>query len=211
MNLFPSEQEQIESIQEAESVNKTPSAFSISQDEIDHILRVGGNTDNARMKIVTEYAKHAMDYADILKSLYHGGYGIETGAGTLSAWYAEDGIHLARGTEAEHAADAQIISWVDAARRVNELLEEGLFATNVEIAETPGFERWELAQALLYLARDLTDKAKERGYLSTILDGNIGRTFDDQAEQVAALLEQPETRDPLIEEFQHSIYSNLLT
>ena len=157
------------------------------------------------MKIVTEFSKHAQDFADILKSTYHGGYGIETGAGMLSAWYAEDGIHLARGTSAEHAADAQVISWVGAARRVNELLEEGRFATNVEIDEAPGFERRELAQSLLYLARDLTEKADERGYLSMILDGYIGRAFDDQVEQIAGLLAEPATRGPLIEEFRQFV------
>ena len=200
-NLFPTEQQQIESIREAESVNETPSAFSISQDEIDHILRVGSNTENARMKIVTAFSIHTMDYADILKSMYHGGYGIETGAGTLSAWYAEDGIHLARGNNAEYAADAQVISWVDAAKRVSELLEQGRFATNVEIAEAPGFERRELAKSLLYLARDLSDEAKGNGYLSTILDGYIGKAFDDQIEQITKLLEQPDTRDAVIDEY----------
>ena len=153
------------------------------------------------MKIVTAFSIHAMDYADILKSMYHGGYGIETGAGTLSAWYAEDGIHLARGNNAEYAADAQVISWVDAAKRVSELLEQGRFATNVEIAEAPGFERRELAKSLLYLARDLSDEAKGNGYLSTILDGYIGKAFDGQVEQITKLLEQPDTRDAVIEEY----------
>ena len=199
-NLFPTEQEQIESIREAESVNEAPSAFSISQDEIDHILRVGSNTENARMKIVTEFSKHAQDYADILKSMYHGGYGIETGAGMLSAWYAEDGIHLARGTGAEYAADAQVISWVDAARWVNELLEEGRFATNVEIAEAPGFELRELAQSILYLAHDLSGEAMERGLLSTYR--SFWREgYPAQTEKIAAMLADPDTRDALVEEY----------
>ena len=177
-----------------------PSAFSVSQEEIDHILRVGSNTENARMKIVTEFSKHAMDYADILKAMYHGGYGIETGAGILSAWYAEDGIHLARGIEAEHAADAQDISWVDAAKRVNELLAEGRFATNVEIAEAPGFERRELAQSILYLAHDLSDEAMERGLLATYRSSwNEG--YPAQTEKIAAMLADPETRDALVEEY----------
>ena len=57
MSFFPSEAEQIQSIAEAESV--TPSAFSmfISQDDIDHILRAGGNADAARMKIAAEFSK----------------------------------------------------------------------------------------------------------------------------------------------------------
>ena len=58
-SFFPTEAQQIESIVEAESVEQTPSAFSmfISQADIDHILRTGGSEDDARMKIVAEFSK----------------------------------------------------------------------------------------------------------------------------------------------------------
>ena len=56
MSFFPSEAEQIQSIAEAESV--TPSAFSmfISQDDIDHILRAGGNADETELWELTDSA-----------------------------------------------------------------------------------------------------------------------------------------------------------
>ena len=41
-------------------------------------------------------------------------------------------------------------------------LDNGTFATNVEIAEAPGNERMELAEKLLYMQRDLSDDAKRR-------------------------------------------------
>ena len=89
MSFFPSEAEQIQSIAEAESV--TPSAFSmfISQDDIDHILRTGGNADAARMKIAAEFSKQKPleDCAAFLKALYYGGNGLITDNGRLSAWY----------------------------------------------------------------------------------------------------------------------------
>ena len=94
MSFFPSEAEQIQSIAEAESV--TPSAFSmfISQDDIDHILRAGGNADAARMKIAAEFSKQKPleDCAAFLKALYYGGNGLITDNGRLSAWYGDDGI-----------------------------------------------------------------------------------------------------------------------
>ena len=174
-------------------MNETPSAFSISQDEIDHLLRVGSNSEDARMKIVTEFSKNARDYADILKTMYHGGYGIETGAGKLAAWYAEDGIHLARGVSAEYATDAQIVSWEDAAERVNALLEQGRFATNVEIAEAPGLERRQVAESLWYLYQAMSDEAREPGWLPTIQEnGKSG--FPDDTERLNKLLEPPEAR-----------------
>ena len=91
MSFFPSEAEQIQSIAEAESV--TPSAFSmfISQDDIDHILRAGGNADAARMKIAAEFSKQKPleDRAAFLKALYYGGNGLITDNGRLSAWYGD--------------------------------------------------------------------------------------------------------------------------
>ena len=43
LNLFLSEAEQIQSIDEAENVAHTSSAFSFAQNDIDHVLRLGGN------------------------------------------------------------------------------------------------------------------------------------------------------------------------
>ena len=61
----------------------------ISQDDIDHILRAGGNADAARMKIAAEFSKQKPleDCAAFLKALYYGGNGLITDNGRLSAWY----------------------------------------------------------------------------------------------------------------------------
>ena len=91
MSLFPTEEEQIAYIDTAESVSDTPSAFSmfIPQDDIDHILRTGGNADEARMKITAEFSKQKPieDRAAFLKALYYGGNGLITENGRFSAWY----------------------------------------------------------------------------------------------------------------------------
>ena len=139
MSFFPSEAEQIQSIAEAESV--TPSAFSmfISQDDIDHILRTGGNADAARMKIAAEFSKQKPleDRAAFLKALYYGGNGLITDNGRLSAWYGDDGIHIATGDTSRYLRSAQVIGWEDAAERIEELLDGGAFATNLEVTEAP--------------------------------------------------------------------------
>ncbi|WP_370754347.1 hypothetical protein, partial [Gemmiger formicilis] len=55
LNLFLSENEQISFIDRAESF--TPSAFSFAQEEIDHFLLLGSNTDEARKVVALEYMK----------------------------------------------------------------------------------------------------------------------------------------------------------
>ena len=178
MSFFPSEAEQIQSIAEAESVTQTPSAFSmfISQDDIDHILRMGGNEEDARMRIAAEFSKQKplAERAAFLKALYHGGNGLITENGRFSAWYGEDGIHIAAGATSRYLRSAQVISWTDAAEHTEELLDSGAFATNLEVTEAPRNERLRVAAEVWELHHDFSDEAKSLGYLSCM--GNIRST-----------------------------------
>ena len=198
LSLFPTEEEQIAYIAEAESY--TPSAFSMSipQADIDHILRMEGNADYARMKIATEFSKgkSVEEIAAFLQSSFHGGNGVVTENGRYSAWYAEDGIHIANGDAARHLASAKVVSWQEAAVRISELLEQGEYATNVELAEAPGHERVELAQSIWYLRQDLSEKARAQGYLSCLSDMR-GGGFPEETERLAERLTDPAFRETL--------------
>ncbi len=202
MSFFPSEAEQIQSIAEAESV--TPSAFSmfISQDDIDHILRAGGNADAARMKITAEFSKQKPleDRAAFLKNLYYGGNGLITDNGRLSAWYGDDGIHIATGDTSRYLRSAQVIGWADAAERIEELLDGGAFATNLEVTEAPRYERLGIAVDVWNLYHDFSDEAKSLGYLSCL--GNIHSTsFPEETERLTDDLLNPEFRERLLLEY----------
>ena len=200
LSLFPTEEEQIAYIAEAESVNYAPSAFSMSipQADIDHILRMEGNADYARMKIATEFSKgkSVEEIAAFLQSSFHGGNGVVTENGRYSAWYAEDGIRIANGDAARYLTSAKVVSWQEAAERIGQLLERGEYAANVELAEAPGHERAELAQSLWYLRHDLSEEAQEQGYLSC-MDALRGRGFPDETERLAESLTNPAFRETL--------------
>ena len=195
LSLFPTEDEQIAYIAEAESY--TPSAFSMSipQADIDHILRMEGNADYARMKIATEFSKgkSVEEIAAFLQSSFHGGNGVVTENGRYSAWYAEDGIHIANGDAARYLTSAKVVSWQEAAERIGQLLEQGEYAANVELAEAPGHERTELAQSIWYLRQDLSEKARAQGYLSCLSDMR-GGGFPDETERLAERLTDPAFR-----------------
>ena len=197
LSFFLSEAEQIRIIDEAENV-KTSSAFSFAQADIDHVLRLGGNTDRQRERIVAAFEKQktTAEIAEILKTLYHGGNGI----GSITAWYAEDGIHLSHGKTARYDKSAQVISWESAAERIGELLESGQFASNVELAEAAGYERSLLAEKLWHLYHDFSDKARDSGYLSCL--SGIQRTgFPEETAWLAEQLNRPEFRQTLAEEY----------
>ena len=204
MSLFPTEEEQIAYIDTAESVNSTPSAFSmfISQNDIDHILRTDGNADEARMKIAAEFSKQKPieDRAAFLKNLYYGGNGLITENGRFSAWYGDDGIHIAKGDAAQHLRSAQLIRWTDAAERIDELLDSGTFATNLEVTEAPRYERLSIAVAVWNLYHDFSDEAKSLGYLSCL--GNIHSTnFPEETERLTDDLLNSEFREQFLTEY----------
>ena len=198
LNLFLSEAEQIQSIDEAENVAHTSSAFSFAQNDIDHVLRLGGNTDRQRERVVAAFEKQktTAEIAEILKTLYHGGNGL----GSVSVWYAEDGIHLSHGKSVRYDRSAQVISWESAAERIGELLESGQFASNVELAEAAGYERSLLAEKLWHLYHDFSDKARDSGYLSCL--SGIQRTgFPEETAWLAEQLSDPAFRQTLKEEY----------
>ena len=202
LSFFPTEAEQITSIEEAESVAQTPFAFSVSQAQLDHVLRLGGNSDNTRMVIAAAFQKQKSteDIASLLQNTFHGGNGFKTPEGELSAWYAVDGIHIAPGRSAEYVRSAQVIAWQDAAARISQLMDSGAYASNVELAEAGQHERMQLAQALWYLKHDLSDEAREQGYLSC-MDTLRGGGFPDETARLAEQLTNTDFRETLSGEF----------
>ena len=188
--LFPSEAEQISFIEEAES--RKPSAFSFAQNEIDQMLQLGINSEDGRMVVALEYlkGKSMTEIVPTLQEVYHGGYGLKTDNRNISAWFAEDGIRLAEGNGAEYHSRAQTIPWEAAAKRIGELMEEGQYCTNVELAEAPGYERQKLAQSIWYLYHDLSEEAREKNLLP-ILGGIRGGGFPDETERLAKNFRDP--------------------
>ena len=198
LNLFLSEAEQIQQIDEAESV-KTPSAFSFAQADIDHVLRLGGNTDRFRERVAVEFEKQKpiSEIAAYLPTLYHGGSGV----GSVTAWYAEDGIHLSHGKFARYDRSAQLLSWQDAAERIGQLLEVGQFASNVELAEAESYERSLLADEFWSLYHDLSEEARNAGYLQSLslIQGN---GFPEESAWLTGQLANPAFRAALLDEYQ---------
>lgn len=201
LSLFPTEEEQINIINEAESDLSTLFASSFSQNEIDSLLLVGSNSEHPRMRISTEYMKQKdiPTLAEYLKTMYHGGYGVAVDGKEISAWYADDGIHISRGTSARYSKSAMVVSWEEAATRIGEMLDEGTFATNVELAEAEGLERKLLAEKILFLKHDLSDDFKER-YLSS-LNGKDFLYYGESEEKLTDLLSNTEFRQTLLSEY----------
>ena len=198
VGLFPSEQEQISFIDEAESVKPAPFAFSFAQEDIDDVLRLASNSEHTRMNVAAAFQKQKPtdEIVSLLQKEYHGGAGLKSERGEFSVWYAEDGIHLAKGRTTRYSKTAQVISWEDAAERIGQLMDEGKYATNVELAEAELHERTELSHKLWYIRGDLSDEAREQNVLGTLQDYRRGG-FPDATARLAEDLKDPAFREML--------------
>ena len=171
----------------------------LNQKEIDTVLINGGNHDGGRLPLIAEFSKEKTveELGEYLKDTFRGGNGFYIDEGEVSSWYSDKGIHLAYGTSARED-NTQILSWSDAASRINELLDRGEFATNVELLEAQDYERDRISESLWYLYHDLSEEGKAHGYFDFI---ERGGGFPEETKRLSEVLKNPEYLKETIEEY----------
>ncbi len=191
---------QLNLFDEAEDAD-APSAFSCPQEVVDAVLRVGENTSYLRERVVAEFEKQRSldEIAAFLPTVYHGGVGVVVDGERYAAWMSTDGIRIARGDAARYERDVYLVTWDDAARRIDELLNAGLYAGEWELEHAAATERRLLAEQLWYLRRDLAD-GQDRNFFHS-LDGIKSGLFPDVTERVAAMLSDHKQCETLLSEY----------
>ncbi|VOJ26376.1 helicase [Streptococcus pneumoniae] len=171
----------------------------LNQKEIDTILINGGNHDGSRLPVIAEFSKGKSneELGEYLKDTFRGGNGFYIDEREVSSWYSDKGIHLEYGTSARED-NTQILSWSDAASRINELLNSGEFATNVELSEAFDYERDRISESLWYLYHDLSEEGKVHGYFDFI---ERGGGFPKETKRLSETLKNPEYLKETIEEY----------
>lgn len=171
----------------------------LTQNEIDSILVNGGNHEGGRLPIIAEFSKGKTveELGEYLKDIFKGGNGLFLNGTEVSSWYSDKGIHLAYGTSAREDM-TQILSWSDAARKINELLENGEFATNIELLEAQDYERDKVSESLCYLYHDLSEEGKAQGYFDFI---ERGGGFPKETGVLSEKLKNPDYLKNVISEY----------
>ncbi len=177
---------------------KTSSAFSFAQADIDHVLRLGGNTYRQRERIVAafEEQKSTAEIADTLKTLYHGGNGL---AASLHGMPRMESICPMAKQPVTTSPPRSFLGRVPPTVS-DSFLQGGQFAANVELTEAAGYERPSLRKKFWNLYHDFSEEAREAGYLP-ILSNNPGRGFPEESAWLAEQLNRPEFRQNLAEEY----------
>ena len=171
----------------------------LTENDIDTVLINGGNHDGGRLPVIAEFSKEKTveELGEYLKDTFKGGNGFYIDEREVSSWYSDKGIHLAYGTSARED-DTQVLSWSDAAKRINELLNSGGFATNVELFEALDYERDRISESLWYLSHDLSEEGKEQGYFEFF---ERGGGFPEETKRLSEALKNPEYLKETIREY----------
>ena len=171
----------------------------LNQNDIDTVLINGGNHDGSRLPLIAEFSKGKSneELGEYLKDTFRGGNGFYIDERAVSSWYSDKGIHLAYGTSARED-DTQVLSWNEAASRINELLNSGEFATNVELLEAQDYERDRISESLWYLTHDLSEEGKEQGYFELF---ERGGGFPEETKRLSEALKNPEYLKQIIKEY----------
>ena len=191
---------QLNLFDEAEDA-QAPSAFSCPQEVVDAVLRVGENTSYLHERVVAEFEKQRSldEIAAFLPTVYHGGVGVVVDGERYAAWMSTDGIRIAQGNAARYERDVYLVTWGDAARRIDELLNAGQYAGSLEFEHAASTERELLAQQIVYLYRDIADGQENNFFPS--LDGIKSGLFPDVTERVAAMLSDHKQCETLLSEY----------
>ena len=187
LTLFPTTEEQIEAINQAEAV-KT-SAFSISQQIIDEVLTSGGNEENSTYRIAFYFKKdHTLaDNAAFLKQEYgSGGKGFIFDGNHVAFWFNESGIHIAVGDTALNASDATLVTWEQTAKRTRELLDMGRYMSQSGLDKADDIVIQDLSTKLYFVYRDGVGELPQ-GWTS---DGTL---YSDVIPVITEQLHNPET------------------
>ena len=121
------ENEQIQNIAEVENT----SVFAFTQEEIDSVLREGGNTENNKYRIC-EFLSRGLtrtENADYIKNAYGIG-GRSADENGVREEHSAKGIILSKGNDSQE--QTLKITWKDAEKRIRELISADRYFTSLE-------------------------------------------------------------------------------
>ena len=209
--LFPSVEEQVENIAEAQAEEARPAArqteLSMPENQvpeavIGRALTAGGNEPHSIERIVAHFQKFQSpgDTVWFLREEFKpGGKGVTIAGRDYALLYDEQGLHIAAGRTA-HAAGSTFVSRPGVAQIISDMLTVGTYAPQEKIDSARENEFQELAQKLAYMRQDFSDEAREQAFLPAISEVYEGNHYPEITLQIAELLKKPEKRTEIIEE-----------
>lgn len=172
--------------------NTFGAAFSMPQQIIDEVLCDGTNEKDSVLRTCIEFSKNKTlsEKAEYLKNEYGtDGKGFLLNGSKVSALWDQDGIRISYGTSAKNANT--VLSWEDAAKRIDELLDIGRFAPTDILLQMRDYELRYVSKAFWNQYSDLDlEKYPE---ISNLFDEEMRKGgYPEREERMANALKTPE-------------------
>ena len=146
---------------------------TVPQTAIDQTLYTAGNSRGSAERIAVFYTRQRpeKDCVAFLRREFgtENGRGIEYEGKKYAVWFMEDGIHLAQGDSVRTGHCRTTVTWEQASARILELLEAGTYLSAAELAQAQDKVLFEMGDALLMTARDLTEEGRAQGLFTQTL------------------------------------------
>jgi len=198
-DLFPSFEEQMGTMIAAEASVKheKPAAFSLSEEQIDDILRTGGGMEDSRKRIYAKYQEHKSpaEMAEFLKAEYRTtGKGFTFGDDPVSVWFDESGMKAGYGTSAKENPVLDM-SWAEVESHIRGMVEGGTYMNRAEAFLVDQTERARVANHIYFFFRDGMDEMPESL-------GIAGNNYPDGEAHLMEMLDTHEGRDAIAAELE---------
>ena len=204
LTLFPSVEEQIENIaqaqvEEQQEKGRAPAptgapVAEVPEAVIGRALTSGGNNPHSIERMVAFFQKTPTGSAAasfMEKEYGTGGKGLLIGGTEYALWFDREGIRIAPG-KTTNVPGCTLVPWVKAGALAYRQLREGMFASQDKIDAARDNEYRELSEDLWYLRQDLSEEAEKQGFLPRLSELYGG--FPESTEKIAELLKTTEGR-----------------
>ena len=179
---------------------------SITPDMVDYALRSGGNEPDSVLRIIAQFQKHRdiSENAAFLRDEFAKGFSKARGymyespdglkAAKVSAVFEQDGITLGIGNTAKNYTSVSL-TWEQVAKRIGELLDDGVYASQQVINAALPYEIKVAADALWELNHDL-----EYGHPFFIPEEMFYGGHPDSTARIQEALKNPDTVGNYVDE-----------
>ncbi|MDY6307537.1 MAG: DEAD/DEAH box helicase family protein [Oribacterium sp.] len=180
---------------EASVKHEKPAAFSLSDNQINEILRTGGGMEDSRKRIYAKYQEHKSpaEMAEFLKAEYRTtGKGFTFGEDPVSVWFDENGMKAGFGTSAKENTVLEM-SWAEIESHIRGMVEDGTYMNRNEAFLVDQTERQRVANHIYFFFRDGLDEMPESL-------GIAGNNFPDGEAHLMDMLATSEGRNAIATE-----------
>ena len=201
LSLFPTEEEQLESIKEAASALDVPAAFFISDEVVENILRTAGCDKNTLFRVSAALTEdlEIEDFAKFLQREYGtGGKGFTFDGQKISVWFDENGMRFKRGISAYRNED-RMFSWQEVAQKMQDMYKDGRFVSNVILDNAIDVEMDEMANALSLHLSDACDIEQSLNSVQKYKEMYGKSSYSNFGEVIREDLEVKESRESLLD------------